>query len=245
MNVKKYAYNSKTQLTKNINVSELKEPSNHTHDILVDVDHINKVQDFMAYIGANWIRFSSGYRCSAHDKSKQVGGSGLRTIEYVSGRSMRLDSAIRMEIKGDLRELHNENQRLIGEEIGFDGWEISVHANPAPDHEQAQGRQFSIEEFEKLQNGDIATDYKGRTYTLDHDGKNGYRPISEMNCYHYVFSIILGVNKPEYDDKQLQQIVSDNHKGFEFEGRHYTMYEGTQLQRNLERQIREQKDIQI
>lgn len=74
MNIKKYAYNSKTQLTKNINVSELKEPSNHTHDILIDVDHINKVQEFMAYIGADWVRFSSGYRCSSHDK--KVGGSG-------------------------------------------------------------------------------------------------------------------------------------------------------------------------
>ena len=30
-----------------------------------------------------------------------------------------------------------------------------------------------------------------------------------------------------------------------FEGKHYTNYEGTQLQRNLERAIREQKDIQI
>ena len=74
MNIKKYAYNSKTQLTKNINVSELKEPSSHTHDIVVDIDHINKVQDFMAYIGADWVRFSSGYRCSTHDK--KVGGSG-------------------------------------------------------------------------------------------------------------------------------------------------------------------------
>lgn len=74
MNIKKYAYNSKTQLTKNINVSELKEASSHTHDIVVDIDHINKVQDFMAYIGADWVRFSSGYRCSTHDK--KVGGSG-------------------------------------------------------------------------------------------------------------------------------------------------------------------------
>ena len=176
---------------------------------------------------------------------KEIGGSGLKTIEYASGRSMRLDSAIRMNLKGRLRELHNENQKIIGNEIGADGYEISVHENPAIDHEQVQGRQFSIEEFDKLNSGLEAKDYKGNIYTLDHDGKNGYRPISEMNCYHYIFSIVLGASEPEYSDKQLKQIRKNNEKGFEFEGKHYTNYEGTQMQRNLERSIREQKDIQI
>ena len=176
---------------------------------------------------------------------KDIGGSGLKTIEYRSGRSMRLDSAIRMHLKGRLRELHNENQKLFGAEFDSDGYEISVHSNPAPDHELVQGRQFSIAEYDRLNSGLEAKDYKGNTYTLDHDNKNGYRPISEMNCYHYIFSIVLGVSEPEYDDEQLQKIIDDNNKGFDFDGKHYTMYEGTQLQRNLERAIREQKDIQI
>ncbi len=176
---------------------------------------------------------------------KDIGGSGLKTIEYESGRSMRLDSAVRMHLKGRLRELHNENQKIFGAEFDSDGYEISVHSNPAEDHEQVQGRQFSIAEYDRLNSGLEAVDYKGNTYTLDHDGKNGYRPISEMNCYHYIFSIILGVSEPEYDDKQLQKIIDDNNKGFEFEGKHYSNYEGTQLQRQLERSIREQKDIQI
>lgn len=184
---------------------------------------------------------------------KDIGGSGLKTIQYESGRSIRLDSAIRMHLKGRLRELHNENQLIIGEEINADGVEISVHENPAIDHEKAQGRQFStvkpseneLSEWEKLQAGEEAIDYKGNMYTLDHDGKNGYRPISEMNCYHYIFSIILGVSEPEYTDTQLKQIINDNNKGFEYDGKHYTNYEGTQLQRALERAIREQKDTQI
>ena len=176
---------------------------------------------------------------------KQIGGSGLKTIQYQSGRSMRLDSAIRMNLKSRLRELHNENQKLFGEEFGADGYEISVHSNPAIDHASVQGHQFSIAEYDRLNSGMEAFDYKGNKYTLDHDSKNGYRPISEMNCYHYIFSIVLGVSKPEYDDKQLQQIIDDNNKGFELDGKHYTNYEGTQLQRNLERAIREQKDTQI
>ena len=172
-----------------------------------------------------------------------IGKSGLKTINYESGRSVRLDSAIRMHLKSRLRELHNENQKIIGEEIGADGIEISVHSNPAIDHEKVQGRQFSNNEYEILQNGGMATDIKGKQFTLDHDGKNGYRPISELNCYHYVFSIILGVSEPEYSEKQLKEIIDNNNKGFDFEGKHYTMYEGTQLQRQIERNVREQKDI--
>ena len=176
---------------------------------------------------------------------KDIGGSGLKTLNYESGRSIRLDSAIRMHLKGRLRELHNENQKIIGEEIDADGYEISVHENPAIDHEEAQGKQFSIAEYDKLNSGLEAKDYEGEIVTLDHDGKNGYRPISEMNCYHYIFSIVLGVSSPAYTKKELKEIRDRNNNGFELDGKHYTMYEGTQLQRNLERKIREQKDIQI
>lgn len=184
---------------------------------------------------------------------KDIGGSGLKTIEYESGRSVRLDSAARMHLKSRLRELHNETQEIYGKEFDADGVEISVHENPAPDHELAQGRQFSTvrpsknkqSEWEKLQAGKEATDYLGVKVNLDHDHKNGYRPISEMNCYHYIFSIVLGVSKPEYSEEQLKQIINNNNKGFELDGKHYTNYDGTQLQRNLERKIREQKDIQI
>ena len=176
---------------------------------------------------------------------KDVGGSGLKYLDYASGRQMRLDSMTRMYLKSGLRNLHNENQKIIGEEIGADGVEISVHGNPAPDHADVQGRQFSNEEYDKLNSGIEAKDYKGRIYTLDHDSKNGYRPISEMNCYHYIFSIVLGVSKPEYSDEQLQEIIDNNNDGFELDGKHYTNYEGQQLMRNLEKKVREQKDIQI
>lgn len=176
---------------------------------------------------------------------KDIGGSGLKTVDYKSGRQVRLDSTVRMHLKSELRELHNELQKIYGEEFGADGVEISVHENPADDHENVQGRQFSNEEFNKLQNGGVAIDYKGKAYSLDHDDNGSHRPISQMNCYHYIFSIVLGVSKPTYTDEELQKKIDDNNKGFILDGKHYSLYEGTQLQRQLERAIREQKDIQI
>ncbi|MBQ2349682.1 MAG: hypothetical protein II393_00165 [Cytophagales bacterium] len=169
---------------------------------------------------------------------KELGGSGL--VQYESGRTKRLDSAVRMNILDGMRALNNETSRRFGEEYNADGIEISVHSKPAPDHADIQGKQFSIEEYGKLENGEIATDYQGNKY----DGADK-RHIGEYNCYHKIFSIVLGVSKPEYTDKQLNDIRESNLSGFEFEGKHYTMYEGSQLQRRIELNIRKQKDTQI
>lgn len=173
---------------------------------------------------------------------KNIGESGLKVV-YPSGRAMRLDSAVRMNLKTGLTTLHMETQKQLGKEFDSDGVEISVHNNPAVDHEEAQGKQFSNEEFEKLQETGIATAYDGTH--IDMINYNSFRPIGTMNCYHYVFSIVLGVNKPQYTNEQLQKIRDDNNKGFELDGKHYTNYEGTQLQRNLERKIREQQEAQV
>ena len=115
---------------------------------------------------------------------KDLGNSGLRTLEYESGRSVRLDSAVRMHLKSSLRELHNANQLIIADEIDADGVEISVHENPAPDHSEAQGRQFTREEFDKLQNIGTAKDINGKVIDMHRELKSGETADSEkINMY--------------------------------------------------------------
>lgn len=166
------------------------------------------------------------YQTAMRKAMKELADSGIRTVDYATGYSRRLDSAVRQNMLDGMRQLSNEVQRQFGEEFDADGIEISVHEHPAPDHEDIQGHQYSIEEFEELNN------------SLE-------RPISTLNCYHYTFSIVLGVSQPEYTQEQLDKINADNKAGFEFEGKHYTMYEGTQLQRQIETKIRQLKDRQI
>ena len=180
-------------------------------------------------------------------------GSGVKTIfestyttkdGKVKHRQMRLDSAIRMEMKGAIRDLHNETEKIFGEQFGADGVEISVHLNPAPDHSLVQGRQFSYEEFDNFQNDRRATSYDGIVFEPEFHGHDR-RSISQYNCYHITYAIVLGVSEPEYSDEELLGITNKNNEGFEFEGKHYTNYEGTQMMRNIERAIRENKDQQI
>lgn len=170
---------------------------------------------------------------------KTIGEGGLRVIypstyettdpfgnPITKNRSMRLDSAIRMNMKQGLTQLHNETQEQFGQEFGADGVEISVHMNPAPDHAPYQGKQFSKKEYEELQ-------------------ASLGRPIGMYNCYHYNFAIVLGASKPEYSQEELDRINEENEEGFEYEGKHFSNYEGQQRQRQLERAVREQKDNQI
>ena len=148
---------------------------------------------------------------------KEIGHSGLKTINYESGYSRRLDSAVRMNIQDGIRELHNNMEEILGKDFGADGVEISVHGYPAPDHSEVQGRQFStkkenneLSEWEKLQETGIAKDVRGVEINLHkrEDGKYAkqHRPISTMNCYHYTFAIVVGISKPEYTDEQLKKI---------------------------------------
>ena len=176
---------------------------------------------------------------------KEIGISGIKTLDF-NGRMVRLDSAIRMHMKDALRQLRNEMRLEFGKQFNADGVEISVHLNPAPDHAEVQGRQFSNVEFNKFQNDKDAVSYDGIEFPATSE-ETGYdrRSISQYNCYHITFPIVLGVSKPSYSNEQLQKIIDDNNKGFEFDGKHYTNYEGTQLQRKLETAIRKNKDLQI
>lgn len=191
--------------------------------------------------------FDTTFRKTIRELSK----SGLKSVDWESGVVRRLDTAVRMNLRGGLMHLHEENEKIIGKQIGADGVEITVHENPAPDHEEAQGKQFTNEEFDKLQSDGRAKDVDGEEINLHRfrirtkDFAESFRPIGEYNCYHRTFSIVLGVNKPLYDKERLEEIRKQNKDGFEYEGDHYTMYQGTQLQRKIETAIRREKDTQI
>ena len=173
-----------------------------------------------------------------------IGSHGIQSIEYESGYHRRIDSALRMNLSDGLNELSQRQQELIGNQFDFDGYEVSVHENPAEDHADVQGHIFTIEEYEKLNNFGEAKDINGRFIDI-HNKYGDFRQIGTLNCYHEVFTIVIGVSKPRYTQKELNKINANNNKGFEFEGRHYTNYEGTQLQRKLELEIRKNEEERL
>lgn len=164
------------------------------------------------------------------------------TYQAESGRvhHQRLDTAARRNILDGIRAVNQGVQDITGEQFGADGKEITVHMNPAPDHEDVQGHQFTNAEFEKMQNGDDSKDVDGRVYP-------GFRrAIGTLNCRHFTFSIIIGFAKPNYTQQQLNDILKKNNAGYTLQnGKHLTMYQCTQKQRELELKVRKAKDGQI
>lgn len=190
-----------------------------------------------------------------YKRLKQLGESGVRVIyptTYIDKNGVekhytrRLDSAVRMNVKDGIRMLHNETQRQFGKEFDANGVEISVHLNPAPDHMKVQGKQFTNEEFDKFQSDEDSYSYDGTFFPAESE-ETGHdrRSVGQYNCYHYVFAIILGINTPQYSNEELQEIIDKNNEGFEFDGKHYSNYEGTQLMRQIETKVREWKEQQI
>lgn len=181
------------------------------------------------------------YNTAMRKTLQQLVDSGIRRVTYnpESGRTytQRLDTAVRRNLMDGLRQVNQEVQNKVGEEFGADGVEISVHSNPAPDHAAMQGHQFQNKEFDKMQHGQAFKDVQGRDY-------QGFeRAVGTLNCRHFAYSIIIGAQKQNYTDAQLKEILDKNEKGYTFpDGRHFTMYECTQYQRQLETKVRYAKE---
>lgn len=191
---------------------------------------------------------AADYNSTIRETVKRIGKEGLQ-VEYESTylaadgqlkhRRRRLDSAVRQNVLDGIRQVQQKAQELIGEEIGADGVDITAHPNSAPDHEPVQGRRFDLENFQRMQTGLDFEDVDGNSY-------GGFeRPITQWRCRHLIFYILLGVTRRMYTDDQLAEWQQENQKGCVIDGKHYTNYEATQLLRNIETEIRKQKDTAV
>lgn len=158
----------------------------------------------------------------------EIPGTGVyeKRAGYAGRYSRRLDSAVRQNVLDGIRSLSNSVMEQLGEEFGADGWEISAHALCAEDHLPYQGRQYSIAEFERIQNR-----LKRKFFT--------------WNCKHSKHPILLGISEPAYSNEELESYRRNSMEKIEIDGRTQTRYQWTQEQRRTETAIRRQKDVGI
>lgn len=180
------------------------------------------------------------YRIAMRKALKQLADSGIRRLYWDSGYTQRLDTAVRRNLLDAVRQIDQGVEDLIGKETGATGKELSAHINSAPDHEPFQGHQFTNKQYARLQSNEDFEDIQGRHFS------GVERIIGQWNCRHVARSIIVGVTKPKYTTEQLDKMIEDNAKGYTTpDGKHMTMYECTQMQRQLETKIRYAKDEQM
>lgn len=161
---------------------------------------------------------------------KKMSAEGVKSIDFASGKSRRLDSQARMNVLEGVRLFNQEYRKTQGEKFGADGVEISAHFPCAPDHLPYQGKQYSNKDFEKLQN------------SLS-------RPIGTLNCTHSIAPIILGISEPAYSAAELKKAKEMSEKEVTYTDtlgrkRKTTGYGATQVQRYKELKIRKLRDQQ-
>jgi hypothetical protein len=162
------------------------------------------------------------YNTAIRRALKQFTDNGICTIGYLSGRTYTIEAAARMCVLNGVSDLSIKIAEKNAEDLGTDGWEITAHADCAPDHEPIQGRQYTKKEYEALNNS-LA------------------RQIGTLGCRHSAFPVLLGISERAYTPEELQEFERANAEGVTYEGRHYTGYQATQMQRKIERAIRKTK----
>lgn len=190
------------------------------HDFLGRVYYLSMTDMYRREMDSAHMKVVTGatdYMTAIRQDCNKLAASGVRTIDYESRRSDRIEVAARRAILTSVAHVTHRISEQNGEELGADGWEMSAHSGSRPSHAVYQGRQYTQKQYERI-----------------------IKPlISEPNCRHDVFPIILGVSEPVYTEEELQNI---DQPPFTYEGRTYTAYEASQQMRKMERAMRKQKD---
>lgn len=154
--------------------------------------------------------------------------SGLRTIDYDSGWSNRVEVAARRAVMTGLNQLQGKINEQVAKDLKTDYFEVSWHGGARPEHQVWQGRVYNRKQLETV------------------CGLGSVMGLCGANCYHSYNAFIPGVSVRTYTDEQLKQMNSRENQPKEYNGKEYTTYEALQKQRKLETLMRKQRqDIKL
>ena len=161
---------------------------------------------------------------------KQLADSGLKIVDYESGHRDQIDVAARRAVMTGVNQICAKYTEQSAEYLETPYFEVSAHAGardkpgPSPwsSHKDWQGKVYST------RSGDIYPSIYEVCGLGAVDGLEG------ANCRHRRNVWVEGVSERAYTDEQLAHI--DDDLGCEFDGKKYTAYEATQMQRRVERE---------
>lgn len=151
---------------------------------------------------------------------KAMTDSGLRTVDYASGWSNRVDVAARRALMTGFNQVVAKINEDNAEQLGTEYFEVSYHRGARPTHQVWQGRVYSKKELETV------------------CGLGTVTGLCGANCYHSYSPFIKGVDKPTYSDEELDRMNEEENTPKEYNGKEYTAYEARQRQRQLETAMR-------
>lgn len=165
---------------------------------------------------------SFSYDQAVKDCIRMLSKSGLRTIDYASGRTYQLDTASRMCVRTCVSQLSGKITEANIEKTGVKLVITSQHIGARPEHVVWENQVFSY-------------DGKSKKYP-DFVSSTGYGSVEGLkgaNCTHEFYPFWEGISEMPEDKVEPDPV--------EVDGTTYTYYEATQKQRQMERSIRADK----
>lgn len=154
----------------------------------------------------------------------QLTNSGLRQIDYSSGRANRVDVAARRAIMTAVSQITGKISEYNAQKLGTEYFEVEWHAGARPTHAVWQGRVWSKEQLYSVCGLGTVTGLLG------------------VNCYHTYHLFFPGLSERNWTDDWLEEQNRKENEPREFLGKEYTLYEAKQRQRQMETAMRAQRE---
>lgn len=189
---------------------------------------------FERTLDAAWLKVSTGafdYKTAVKQAVDSL-ADDMPMVTYPSGHKDSIEVAARRAVLTGVNQTTGKLQVARMDEMGCEFVETTAHGGARPSHAEWQGRRFH-------RGG--AMDYKGKHYP-DFEAATGYGTgagLCGWNCRHTFFAVFpeLG-DPPQWTQEQLQEL---NARNIEYNGKKYTAYEISQMQRARERNVRRWK----
>ena len=189
---------------------------------------------FERTLDAAWLKVSTGafdYKTAVKQAVDSL-ADDMPMVTYPSGHTDSIEVAARRAVLTGVNQTTGKLQVARMDEMGCEFVETTAHGGARPSHAEWQGRRFH-------RGG--AVDYKGRHYQ-DFEAATGYGTgagLCGWNCRHTFFAVFpeLG-DPPQWTQEQLREL---NARNIEWNGKKYTAYEISQMQRARERNVRRWK----
>ena len=154
----------------------------------------------------------------------QLTNSGLRQIDYSSGRANRVDVAVRRAVMTAVSQITGKVSEYNAQKLGTEYFEVEWHAGARPTHAVWQGHVWSKEQLYSVCGLGTVTGLLG------------------ANCYHTYYPFFPGISERNWSDDWLEEQNRKENEPREFQGKGYTLYEAKQRQRQMETAMRAQRE---
>ena len=189
---------------------------------------------FERTLDAAWLKVSTGafdYKTAVKQAVDSL-ADDMPMVTYPSGHTDSIEVAARRAILTGVNQTAGKLQIARADEMGVEFFSVTAHGGARPSHAEWQGKTYH-------RGG--AVDYKGRHYP-DFEAATGYGTLTGLcgvNCRHQFFSAFPSLgDPPAWTEESLQEL---NARNIEYNGKKYTAYEISQMQRARERNVRRWK----